>query len=141
MPTRKGRQLLLPESERQHRLTELEVWGLTKNVARMKAEDAQQAETEASGARVEAMEARLAANEARVARNKESCRKLEWLSTEGKEIVAKGKLVERAERAEKQVAEMQALREWGPDHASRPPRAVYDMRGATMKLKSIQMEM
>ena len=38
--------------------------------------------------------------------------------------------LEREERAETRTKLLaQAEKEWGPDHASHPPRAVYDMRG------------
>ena len=35
--------------------------------------------------------------------------------------------------------ELQAMQAWGPDHASRPPAAVFDMRGPGIKLKSIDL--
>jgi hypothetical protein len=47
-----------------------------------------------------------------------------------------------AERAASRAQnELQAMQVWGPDHASRPPAAVLDMRGPIMKLKSVRMQM
>jgi hypothetical protein len=141
--------LQLPAEERQHRDLKVKRWDLTETVWREKKRIAHACKVAAMQAR---QEAKLAQGEWQLAARERVIAAMAALSASNDRISACEDLVEAhecaiemAERTD--VAEraafhaqhaLQAMQAWGPDHASRPPAAVFDMRvGLSLSLRAL----
>jgi hypothetical protein len=137
----KGKML---QDEREWRDAEFERWAILQELLGLLRVEALEPKHEAKEAHSNAREARAAVQEAaemamakaaaalervqqKLKESEERVQEKELLSYLVKCRIAELEREEWAETCTKLLA--QAEKEWGPDHASRPPRAVYDMRG------------
>ena len=140
----------LPAEERKLRDLEVKRWDLTETVWWEKKHVAHEDEKVAMEAR---LEAKLARGEWQIAARERVIAAMDALSSSDNRIsvcedlieahALSEEMAERAAVAERAMFHMQnemhAMQAWGPDHASRPPAAVFDMRGPGIKLKSIDI--
>ena len=147
-----GRKVLvpLPDKEREWRQMEGKRWDMSQQVARELSACKRDALIDAANARLVAKEARA---EWEIAARERVIAAMEALSASNNRMSALEAHKETAEIAEDSAEraavaeramfhmqnEMHAMQAWGPDHASRPPAAVFDMRGPDIKLKSIDL--
>ena len=149
---KKGRKVRapLPEKEREWRDLKVAHWDLTQESGRQLAALAKDAEVDSIYAQMEACDARTAAEVGHVKAElaaingmMRSADRQAALAAQIESTNAQISALELAAAAERVASraqnEMQAMKAWGLDHASRPPAAVFDMRGPGIKLKSIDI--